>query len=142
MPVMTVETALDHASRDSLRGGWRDLPSHIYPTSPQMKSLQWWQKVGLVRVTLRKECPWLQTGCLEREPGDCGAFLLPELGLELPGISPFLLPPAGLSPAGFVRAPSAIASSVPTEEVTLSKTIKTRKKKNPERATAGCARAT
>lgn len=37
------------------------LPSHRKPTSPQMKSLQAWQKVGLVRVTFFRLCPssWL-----------------------------------------------------------------------------------
>lgn len=31
------------------------LPSHRKPTRPQMKSLQLWQKVGLVRVTFLRQ---------------------------------------------------------------------------------------
>lgn len=56
-----------------------------------MKSLQWWQKVGLVRVTFRKQCPGALTEYRAFEPGDCCAFFLPGPGLEL-GLSIFTRP--------------------------------------------------
>lgn len=53
------------------------------PIRPHMKSLQLWQNVGLVRVTFLKQCPGALTWYLERDPGDCCAFFLPDRGLAL-----------------------------------------------------------
>lgn len=61
-----------------------------------MKSLQWWQKVGLVRVTFRKQCPGALTEYRAFEPGDCCAFFLPGPGLEL-GLSIFTRPLSAIS---------------------------------------------
>lgn len=51
--------------------------------SPQMKSLQPWQKVGLVSVTLLKLCPGAELWYLGRGPGDCCAFFFPTSGLAV-----------------------------------------------------------
>lgn len=71
-------------------------PSQTNPTMPHIKSLQWWQKVGLVRVTFRKQCPGALTEYRVFEAGDCWAFFLPVLGLEL-GLSCFSRPPSAIS---------------------------------------------
>lgn len=51
--------------------------------SPQMKSLQPWQKVGLVRVTFLRQWPGAELWYLGRRPGDCCALFLPVRGLAV-----------------------------------------------------------
>lgn len=48
-----------------------------------MKSLQLWQKVGLVRVTFLKQCPGAELWYLGRSPGDCCALFFPVSGLDV-----------------------------------------------------------
>lgn len=51
--------------------------------SPQMKSLQLWQKVGLVRVTFLRQWPGAELWYLGRRPGDCCALFFPVRGLAV-----------------------------------------------------------
>lgn len=50
---------------------------------PQMKSLQLWQKVGLVRVTFLKQWPGAALWYLDRSPGGCCALFFPVSGLAV-----------------------------------------------------------
>lgn len=59
------------------------LPSHRKPMSPQMKSLQLWQKVGLVRVTFLRQWPGAELWYLGRRPGDCCALFFTVRGLDV-----------------------------------------------------------
>lgn len=79
-------------------------PSHRKPTSPQMKSLQLWQKVGLVRVTFFMQWPGAELWYLCREPGDCCGLFFNVRGLPV-------LQSATSESAGVVRPQSAMSSS-------------------------------
>lgn len=70
---------------------------------PHMKSLQLWQKVGLVRVTLLKQWPGAELWYLGRSPGDCCARFFTVRGLAV------RLSPASGS-AGLARPQSAMSS--------------------------------
>lgn len=72
--------------------------------SPQMKSLQLWQKVGLVRVTFLKQCPGAELWYLGRSPGDCCALFFTASGLAV------RLSAASAS-AGLGRPESAMSSN-------------------------------
>lgn len=78
------------------------LPSHRKPTSPQMKSLQLWQKVGLVRVTFLRQCPCAELWYLGRKPGDCCALFFTVRGLDV-------RPSAASGSAGLARPESAMS---------------------------------
>lgn len=71
--------------------------------SPQMKSLQLWQKVGLVRVTFLKQWPGAGLWYLGRSPGDCCALFFTVWGLAVR-----LLEASGS--AGLFRLESAMSS--------------------------------
>lgn len=62
---------------------YADLPSHKKPTSPQMKSLQLWQKVGLVRVTFFRQWPGVKLWSLGWRPGHGCAFFFRVRGLAV-----------------------------------------------------------
>lgn len=51
--------------------------------SPQTKSLQLWQKVGLVSVTFLKQWPGPELGYLGRSAGDCCTLFLAVSGLDV-----------------------------------------------------------
>lgn len=89
------------------------LPSHRKPTSPQMKSLQLWQKVGLVRVTFLRQCPCAELWYLGRKPGDCCALFFTVRGLDV-------RPSAASGSAGLARPESAMSYYTTTHTHTLT----------------------
>lgn len=84
--------------------------SHRKPASPQMKSEQRWQKVGLVSVTLRKLWPGAAEpiALLVRSGPDPGRVRpeMPSTGL------PAGLPRRGEPLPGQVRAPGSAAAAI------------------------------
>ena len=104
---------------NSTRAALRVLPSHKKPTSPQMKSLQLWQKVGLVRVTFLRQCPCAELWYLGRRPGDCCALFFTVRGLDV-------RPSAASGSAGLPRPESAMSSYPTTHTRTHTHTDRTR----------------
>ncbi|KAG8004367.1 hypothetical protein GBF38_009335 [Nibea albiflora] len=76
-----------------------------------MKSLQLWQKVGLVRVTLFMQWPGAELWYLGRTPGDCCALFFTASGLAV-------RPSAASGSAGLTRPESAMSSNPTTHKQT------------------------
>lgn len=79
--------------------------------SPQMKSLQLWQKVGLVRVTFLRQCPGAAPWYLGRRPGDCCVLFFTASGLAV-RLS------AAAGSAGLARPESAMSSFPSSHKLT------------------------
>lgn len=79
--------------------------------SPQMKSLQLWQKVGLVRVTFLRQWPGAELWYLGRRLGDCCALLFTVRGLAD-------RQSAASASAGLARPESAMSSYPTTHTLT------------------------
>lgn len=69
-----------------------------------MKSEQLWQKVGLVSVTLLRQCPGAELRYRGRASGDCWALFFGARGLGA-------LQSAASIPAGVLRPESAMSST-------------------------------
>lgn len=84
------------------------VPSHRKPTSPQMKSEQLWQKVGLVSVTLLRQCPGAELRYRGRASGDCWDLFFGAKGLGA------RLSAASI-PAGVLRPPESAMAFTHTQ---------------------------
>lgn len=128
-----------------LQGGCGRSPSHRKPASPQMKSEQRWQKVGLVSITFRKLWPsaagpeGLAPVCSGPDPSpDPGPGvarpLLPRSGLEVG------LPPRGEPPPSQARAPGSAAAAISAWAARASAAGESRVRAADERGRGpGCA---
>lgn len=76
-----------------------------------MKSLQLWQKVGLVRVTFFRQCPGAELRYLGRRPGDCCDLFFRVRGLAV-------RQSAASGSAGALRLESAMSSCPTTHKLT------------------------
>lgn len=74
-----------------------------------MKSLQLWQKVGLVRVTFFRQCPGAELRYLGRRPGDCCALFFRVRGLAVR---------QSAASAGVLQPESAMSSCPTTHKLT------------------------
>lgn len=74
-----------------------------------MKSLQLWQKVGLVRVTFFRQCPGAELRYLGRRPGDCCALFFRVRGLAVR---------QSAASAGVLQSESAMSSCPTTHKLT------------------------